>query len=187
MNSNMGPSHRLQLFPNCPNMGPLHGVQSFRNNCSSTRSQALSPNLLQHGLPSPWGHRSCQEALLAWFSHGDNLLQASPCSSLQFLHLQVDLCPAMDLHCMQGHSCLTKVFSIGCRRISALAPGQPSPPPPLILVSAGLFLSQILTLFFSGYNCFPTLTTFPFLNLLSQRPKCALERKYHLLHNQILR
>jgi len=46
----------------------------------------------------------------------------------------------------RGTTCLTMVFSRGCRGISALAPGAPPPSPSLLtLVSAELFLSHILT------------------------------------------
>jgi len=45
----------------------------------------------------------------------------------------------------RGTACLTMVFSMGCRGISALAPGAPSAPPSsLTLVSAELFLSHHL-------------------------------------------
>jgi len=56
--SNVSHSHGLQISMNCPRVGPFHRVQSFRN------------RLLQHGLFSPWVHRSCQEQALRWASHG---------------------------------------------------------------------------------------------------------------------
>ncbi|KAK4831375.1 hypothetical protein QYF61_017506 [Mycteria americana] len=72
--SSMSPSHGLQFFTNCSNVGPFHGVQSFRNRVLQrgfpTRSQVLPTNLLQHGLLSPWVHRSCQEPAPAWASQG---------------------------------------------------------------------------------------------------------------------
>ena len=53
---------------------PFHGVQSFRDRLlqrgSPMGSQVLPANLLQCGLLSPWGHRSCQEPAPAWASHG---------------------------------------------------------------------------------------------------------------------
>ncbi|KAK4810998.1 hypothetical protein QYF61_014471 [Mycteria americana] len=59
---------------NCSSVDPLHGVQSFRNRLlqhgSPTGSQVLPANLLQRGLFSPWGHRSCQEPAPAWTLHG---------------------------------------------------------------------------------------------------------------------
>jgi len=62
---NVGPSHRLQLFKNCSSVCPFHRVQSFRNRLlqlgSPMGSQALTANLLWHGLLSLWVHRSCQE------------------------------------------------------------------------------------------------------------------------------
>ena len=72
--SNLSPSHRLQFFTNCSSVGPFHGVQSFRNRLlqrgSPAGSQVLPANLLQRGLLSPWGHRSCQEPAPARASHG---------------------------------------------------------------------------------------------------------------------
>ncbi|KAK4828316.1 hypothetical protein QYF61_025328 [Mycteria americana] len=72
--SNVSPSHGLQFFMNCSSVGPFHGVQSFRNRLlqhrSPTGSQVLPANLLQHGLLSPWVHRSCQEPAPAQASHG---------------------------------------------------------------------------------------------------------------------
>ncbi|KAK4830240.1 hypothetical protein QYF61_009307 [Mycteria americana] len=72
--SNVSPSSGLQFFMNCSSMGPFHRVQSFRNRLLQHRfpmgSQVLPANLLQRGLLSPWGHRSCQEPALAWPSHG---------------------------------------------------------------------------------------------------------------------
>jgi len=42
----------------------------------------------------------------------------------------------------RGTSCITIVFTMGCRRIAAPVPGAPRPPPSSpALVSAGLFLS----------------------------------------------
>jgi len=58
--TNMGPSHGLQFFMSCFRVGPFHRVQSFRNRLlqrgSPMGSQALSGNLLQHGLLSIRSH-----------------------------------------------------------------------------------------------------------------------------------
>jgi len=63
--SNVSPSHGLQLFTDCPSVSPFHGVQSFRNRLhqrgSPTGSQALSANLLWHGLLSLWVLRTWQQ------------------------------------------------------------------------------------------------------------------------------
>jgi len=58
-------------------------------------------------------------------------------------------------------ACLTMVFSMGCKRISAPAPL--TPPSSLTLVFAELFFSHILTLL---SNCW---LFFPFLNVTTQR------------------
>jgi len=54
-------------------MCPFHRLQSFRNRlllCESPAgSQVLAADLLQCGLLSPQGHRSCQESAPAWASH----------------------------------------------------------------------------------------------------------------------
>lgn len=53
---------------------PLHKVQSLRTRLLQyefpSGSKALQANLLQHGLLSPQGHRSCQEPALVWALHG---------------------------------------------------------------------------------------------------------------------
>lgn len=142
-------------------------MQSFRNSLlqhgSPSGSQVLPENLLQHGLL----HRSagpCPEPAPAWVSHGfTSLSWASTCSGMGLLYeLQVDLCTPMVLHGLQGHSCFTMVCIMGCRRIAALAPGAPRPPPPsaLTLVSVEFFLSRILTPLFSGHNYICAITFF---------------------------
>ena len=120
-------------WTNCPSFWSLMG------------SQVLSPNLLQCGLLSPQGHRSCQEAVHSMgFPQGHSLLRASTCST-------------MGLHVLQGTASLTMVFSMGCRGISSPAVGAPPlPSPSLALVSAELFLSHILTPLSCCNCCFPS-------------------------------
>jgi len=153
--SSVGPSHRLQLFTTRSSMGSSHGVQSFRNRLlqsgSLVGSQVLPANLLQRGLLSPWGHRSCQEPTPVWAPHevtascGD--IHLFRCGVLR--GLQVDICSTMDRHGLQGdslpcHDLLHRLQG----KISALVPGAPpAPPSSLTLVSAELFLSHSLTLF----------------------------------------
>jgi len=106
--SNMSPSHRLQLFTNCPSMGPSRGVQSFRNRllqCGSpTGSQAQPANLLRHGFLSPRVCRSWQEPAPAQAPHGFSASFRHPPAPLwsPFQGVQVDICSTMDLHGLQG-------------------------------------------------------------------------------------
>jgi len=69
--------------------------------------------------------------------------------------LQVDICSTMELFGLQGDSLPDCVFFTGYRGISAPVPGAPpSPPSSLILVSAGWFLSHILTPLLAAMQCF---------------------------------
>ncbi|XP_030313874.1 uncharacterized protein LOC115598956 [Calypte anna] len=72
----VSPSHRPQLFTNSSSVSPFHPfhrVQSFRSRLLQHRipmgSKVLQSNLLQHGLLSPWLHRSCQKPARAQASH----------------------------------------------------------------------------------------------------------------------
>jgi len=145
-----GPSHGRQYSTNYSSVGPFHGVQTFRDRLlqpvSPVRSQALPANLRQ--CRSPQVHRSCQEPAPAQASHG--VTASFGCTHLHccgVLHgLWVEICSSVGLHGLQGTACLTIVCSMGCKGISAPAPGAPPPPPSaLILVSAELFLSRVLT------------------------------------------
>ena len=151
--SSVSPSHRLQFFTNCTSVGPFHEVQSFRNRLlqhgSPAGSQVLPANLLQHGLLYPWGHRSCQEPAPAWASHRVTASFGHPPAlawgplSRGCRWISAPLWTSMGC---RGTACLTMVFPMGCRGISAPAPGAPPPPPSsLTLVSAELFLSHLLT------------------------------------------
>jgi len=167
--------NRENLFINCPSVGLSHGVQSFRNRLlqrgSPMGSQALPANLLLCGLLSPWVRRSWQESApvrgTPWVH---SFLQASTCSGMGSLPQATG---GYLLYCgppwLQGTACLTMVFSVGCRAISAPAPGALPPPPSAVtLVSAEMFRSHSLTLLPSllfHHRVF----FFLFLNMLSQR------------------
>jgi len=170
--SNMGPSHRLQLFTKHSSVGPFHGVQSFRNRllwCGSpVGSQALPANLLQHGLLSPQVHRSCQEPAPTWCPQ--RVTASSGCIYLLrcglFHRVQWIFAQLWTSVGCRGTACLTVVFTTGCRGISAAAPGAPpSPPSSLTLVSAEFFLT------YSHCSLLLQLSRFLFLslNMLSQR------------------
>lgn len=120
----------------------------------------LTANLLQCRLLS-----SCQEPAASQASHGGHsFLWASTCSDT-FHRLSV--CFKVNLHGLQSQSCLSMLFTTGCRGISAPTPGAAPPPPSLqALVSAELSLSHILTSFSSSHCC---CSFFPLLNLLLQR------------------
>ncbi|KAM9591150.1 uncharacterized protein ACIBXB_006064 isoform 2-T2 [Morphnus guianensis] len=148
--SNVGPSHGLQFFTNCSSMGPFHGVQSFRSTLlqreSPTGSQVLPENLLR-GLLSTDPQVLPGTCSSAGSPRGHSLLREPTCSGVG----SSTGCrwrsapPWTSLDC-RGTACLTMVFTMGCRGISALVPGAPPPPPSsLTLVSAGLFLLHVLT------------------------------------------
>ena len=119
----------------CYSVGPPRGHRSCQQTCSSVGSSlhgATGParSLIQHrlptGSPSPSGASTCSG------------VGSSPCCRW----ISAPALTSMGA----GHSCLTMGCTTGCRGISALAPGAPpAPPASLTLVSAGLFLSHILT------------------------------------------
>ena len=130
---------------------PFHGVQSFRNRLlhfgSPTGSQVLQANLLQCG-PLFMGHISFQEPAPVWALHGVtaslghiHLLWHGSCTGCRWI-----CAPPWSSMGYRGTTCFTMVFSRCCRGISALAQAAPSAPPSsLTLVSAALFLSNIVT------------------------------------------
>lgn len=144
--------------------------------------------VIQEQLDSPWGHKPCPKPDPAWSplskSQGPTrcLLQSSFPMGLQpppdihllwwgVIHgLQVDLRIPTVLLVLQGH--LTMV-SMGWRGICSGNWSNSWPPSPLTLVPAGLFLSHILILLFSGLNYCCTASFFPFLSVLSQRHYCG--------------
>ncbi|KAK4830416.1 hypothetical protein QYF61_010947 [Mycteria americana] len=98
--------------------------------------QALPGAQTSHGVIASLGHTHLHRCGVL---HG---LQVDICSTMDLHGLQVDICSTMDLHGLQvdicstvdlqgcmGTACLTTVFTMGCRGISALAPGAPPPPP----------------------------------------------------------
>jgi len=126
----VSPSQRLQFFTNCSSVGPFHVPfpqgEVLQEQASlawvplSMGSQELPANLLQRGLLYSQGHRSCQEPapaqasreVMAFFGHPTALAWGPPWA----------------MGC-KGTARLTMVFSMGCRGISALAPGPPPLPP----------------------------------------------------------
>jgi len=168
--SNLSLSHELKFITNCCSVSLFHGVQSFRNRLlqrgSTTGSHVLPANLLQHGLLSPQVLAvTCSKTGSPW---GHSLLQASTCSGVRSFTGCRWMSAALwtSMGCRRT-ACLTMVFTMGCRRSSALAPGAPPPPPSsLTLVSAELFLSYILTLLSLLQLCS---SFFLILNMLSQR------------------
>jgi len=147
---------------NCPSVGPFHRVQSFRNRLlqrgSPTGSQALRANLLQRGLLSPRGQRSCQEPASAQALHGVTASFSHPPAPVLaplFTGCRWISAPPWTAMGCRGTACLTMVFITGCRGISAPEPGAPPPSPAsLTLVSAELFLSHILTPLFCCKCCY---------------------------------
>jgi len=142
------PSHGRQFFMNFSSVSPSHGAQSFRN------------RLLQRG--SSRGHKPCQQTCSGVGSslHGSagpgrsllqrgaphSLLRAFTCSGVgSSLGCAWRSAPLWASMCCRGTACLTRVCSAGCRGICAGAWSTSCPPFSLTLMSAGLFLSHILT------------------------------------------
>jgi len=101
--------------------------------------------LLQRGLLSPRGHRSCQGRA----PHGVTASLGHPPAPAwgPFHRLQVEICSTMDLHGLQGHSLPDNALLHGLQgNLCSSTWSTSSPPSELALVSAELFLSHILTL-----------------------------------------
>jgi len=153
----------LLTFLPCPSVGSLpretvlhelvqrgspHRLQSFRKGLLQHRGpQALPAKLLQHGLLAL--HRPTYPArslLQCGVSMGRSLLWASACSSVGSSTgcRWRSALPWTSTGC-RGTACLTVVFTMGWRGISAPVPGAPTPSPSWPLVSAELFFSHVLT------------------------------------------
>lgn len=75
----------------------------------------------------------------------------------------VDLCIPVVLHGLQGHICLTMVFTMGCKgdlNCSAWSISSPSFSTGLGACTVLHIASHVLTLFFSGHNCICTIMFF---------------------------
>jgi len=173
--SNTSPSIGLPFFMNCTSVGPFHGVQSFRHSLlqhgSPTGSHVLPSNLFQCGVLSPQVHRSWQEPAPAQASHWVTASFGHPPAlhGVPSIGYRWGSAPSWRSMGCRYTACLTKVCSMGCRGMSAPAPGAPPPPPStLTLVSAEWFLSHCLTPPFIC-SCCVCSSFFPFLNMLSQR------------------
>lgn len=138
-----------------------HFISAIPSHLQSSSGQAWGPShKISELLPYesfPWApvlQESPQRGsfLIGLISTGCSFLQGtSSCSGMGSFAVG----SAVEFHGLQGTTCITVVFSEGCRGISAVAlraPPAPLPTPPphpplvsLTLVSTGLFLSQLLT------------------------------------------
>jgi len=108
--SNASPSHRLQLFTNCPSVGPFPQGAVLQEQAAPawvhTGSQALPANLLRRGLLSPQVRRSWQEPAPAQAPYGVTASFRHPPAPAwgPFHRLQVDICSTVDLHGLKGNN-----------------------------------------------------------------------------------
>jgi len=145
---NVGPSHRLQFFMNCFGVSPFH--LSFPQ-CTVFQEET-APVWIPHGFTSPASKPGPVQASL---SKGSRVLPGA-CSSADFPQghkLFQTFPPALarapplrnSMGCRRA-TCITVVFSVGCRGFSAPMSGAPPPPPSSqTMLSAELFLSCIFT------------------------------------------
>lgn len=171
-----GLSHGRQSSMNFSRLGPFCWQHFSPNHCNvgylSMGVPSFSHSLLQHGSPTA----SCQET----WSHGVTSLHGSTgnfpgawsrecfpqsLSLISGIHpLQREAPPVPppaggSLH-PQGHCCFPTRGTTGCTGALAKDGPHPLPPASLTLVSAGLFLSGVLTLLFPGSNYNHTVTLF---------------------------
>jgi len=162
----VGPSHKLQFFTKFSSMDSFH--MSFP--WGAVLQEQTAPAWVPHGVASPaskpapaWAHLPTGPQVLSGahssvgFPQGHSLLWASICSGLESSPgCRWIAAPPWTSMGRTGTACLTMAFAMGCRGISALAPGAaPLLSSPLTFVSAELFLSHILTLL-SGCRFFFT-------------------------------
>jgi len=158
---NVSPSHRAQSFRNrllqCesfPQGTALHkllqhgslptGCSPSGTGCSSSDHRVTSPD--SKSAPA-WAPLSTGPQVLPGacssegFPRDHSLLQASTCSSVGSSTgcRWISAPPWTSMGC-RGRSCLTMVFTMGCRGTSGLVPGAgPPPPSSRTLASAELF------------------------------------------------
>jgi len=103
---NMSPSHRLQLFTNCPRVGPFHGVQSFRNRLPQSGSL-------------PWGAVLQEQAAPEWVPHRvtSPASKPAPVWASLFMALQVLATVCSSADSQWGHTVLQAPTCSGMRSL----------------------------------------------------------------------
>jgi len=103
----------------CSSIGPPRGRKSCQETCSSVGSSlSMGPQVLPGGCSSagsPAGHSLLRASICSGvgFSMGCRWISAAPWTSMGY----------------RGTTCLTMIFSTGCKGISAPVPGAPPSPP----------------------------------------------------------
>lgn len=163
---NTTPSHRIRFFISCSSLGPFHGVQllrirllqhgsSMESGPASTPAPAWTPQVL----PGAWSN--------AGFPVGHSILHASTCSRI-YQGCRWITAPPWTFHGQQGDSLPYCGLLHQLQR--SLCSGTGTPPPPASpLTWVPSCVAHILTVLYPVWNCSCALTSFLFLNLLSQR------------------